>query len=107
MYIGNGSPNDTLRVCDLVMHNECWYYHRLSNFLPEYIVKTVTSMIPPFVSVGSNRLSWKWMSKDTFSSVVTYYNPYHPVCSEDTSSWNLIWKAKAPKKLHVFLWTFW
>ncbi|MBA0770088.1 hypothetical protein Gotri_018762, partial [Gossypium trilobum] len=34
------------------------------------------------ISLGTDRLAWKWMSMDKFSSVVTYRNLYHPVCGD-------------------------
>lgn len=86
--------------------NGGWDWHRLYSFLPENIVKIIFSMISPSVAAGTDRLAWKWMSMDKFSSVVTYRNLYHPVCGVGSSCWKLIWKAKVPQRVRVFLWTF-
>ncbi|KAK5775415.1 hypothetical protein PVK06_043305 [Gossypium arboreum] len=107
LYVGTGHPDDTLCVYDLVANSGARDWPRLSSLLPENIVRVIFSMIPPASVTGTDRLAWKWMSKDKFSSAETYRCLYHLVRGVDSSCWKLIWKAKVPQRVRVFLWNFW
>lgn len=58
-FQGNGNPVDTLRVRDMVTIRGDWDWFWLRSFLPDNVVSLITSMVPPSVDMGNDRLAWK------------------------------------------------
>lgn len=71
-----------------------WDWFRLRRLVPDHILEFIVIVLPPSANARSDRLSWKWMTKDSFSSSKTYRNMHR--FEEDGSSniWKLIWNAK-------------
>ncbi|KAK5818659.1 hypothetical protein PVK06_023602 [Gossypium arboreum] len=66
--------DDTLRVCELVMKSGSWDWFHLSYLVPDHIVTQITTVLPHSPNACQDRLAWKWMRKDDFSTVETYKN---------------------------------
>lgn len=75
-FIGLGSLDETLRVCDFVNASGDWDWMQLSQWLPSGILNLIAALIPPHPLETPDQLIWKWRVNDKFSSKATYFSLY-------------------------------
>ncbi|XP_012481099.1 uncharacterized protein LOC105795995 [Gossypium raimondii] len=105
--IDDGQPVDTLRVCDVVDNAGDWDWVRLRRWLPHWILTYIATMIISSSLSVLDQFIWKWKASDKFSSKETFKNLYQVDSTDSSIQWNLVWKAKTPQRVRVFLWLLW
>lgn len=69
-----GQPDETLKVCDMIDVFVRWDWTRLNLLLLNHVLLQIATRLPHCLDAGADRLAWKWLASDFFSSVETYKN---------------------------------
>lgn len=104
-----GRPNhvdSTLQVCDVVTEHGVWDWNQIHELVPSHVAQYIAVMEPPHTDTGPDRLAWRWVTRDGFSTAETYKNLFAD-SHGDSAILKVIWKLCAPQRARVFFWLLW
>ncbi|EEF37630.1 conserved hypothetical protein [Ricinus communis] len=104
IFTNNRVPPEMLedRLSKFLDANGQSHWERISLFLPHSIVLHITSMLPPRLDVGDDRVYWRYTSNGQFNMKSACKALYSQRDANLDMAFSLAWKWEGPQRIQTF-----